>query len=86
MASAVGVMHAAQAIADRQPDGTLATARTAGTLDVHHVIERGLAGEAESSRRWRWWGGTWAWVSPTTSTSSIPRLWWLAAASPPRES
>ena len=41
MASAVGVMHAAQAIADRHPDGTLAAARTAGTLDVHHVIERG---------------------------------------------
>ena len=47
MASAVGVMLAAQAIADRHPDGTLAAARTAGTLDVHHVIERGLTGEAE---------------------------------------
>ena len=47
MASAVGVMHAAHAIADREPDGTLAAARTAGTLDVHHVIQRGLAGEAE---------------------------------------
>ncbi len=47
LASAVGVMHAAAAIIETRPTGTLAEAREAGTLDVHHVIDRGLAGDAE---------------------------------------
>lgn len=47
LASAVGVMHAATAIADANPQGTLAGARAVGALDVHHVIAQGLAGEEE---------------------------------------
>jgi glucokinase len=47
LASSVGVMHAATAIIDTHPEGTLAKARQAGTLGVHHVIDRGLAGDPE---------------------------------------
>jgi glucokinase len=47
MASAIGVLHAAGKIADAHPDGTLAAARNDGKLDVHYVIEHGLASDPE---------------------------------------
>ncbi len=42
MASAVGVLHAANEVADQHPAGTLAATRSAGLLDVHHVIDQAL--------------------------------------------
>ena len=47
MASAIGVIHAAEAIADREPDGTLAAARAGKKLTPHLVIDQALAGDPE---------------------------------------
>ena len=47
MASAVGVLHAANEVADQRPAGTLAATRSAGLLDVHHVIDQAIAGDAD---------------------------------------
>ncbi len=49
LASATGVMAAAQRIADRQPEGTLATARGHGEeLDTRFVIDQAKAGDGEA--------------------------------------
>ncbi len=49
LASATGVMAAAQRIADRQPEGTLATARGRGEeLDTRFVIDQAKAGDGEA--------------------------------------
>lgn len=48
LASATGIRHAAAAVADRTPGGTLATARAGGAdLGPRLVIEQALAGDAE---------------------------------------